>query len=68
MGLTIYYRLSLSRNLPSEQVRDLVQRVADHVRGSGCVELARPGFAARPEGVLSCQSRVALALRPWHER
>jgi hypothetical protein len=41
MGLTIYYRLSLSQNLPSEQVRDLVQRVADHARELGCADVGR---------------------------
>lgn len=41
MGLTIYYRLSLSQNLPSAQVRDLVQRVADHARELGCAEVDR---------------------------
>ncbi len=46
MGLTIYYRLSLSRDLPAEQVRELVQRVADHARALSCTEVGRvkPAF------------------------
>ena len=42
MGLTIYYRLSVAKNISSNAVRELVQRVAEHAYKIGCAEASKP--------------------------
>lgn len=42
MGLTIYYRLSVAKNLSPDVVRELVQRVALYARKIGCAEVGEP--------------------------
>ena len=42
MGLTIYYKLSVAKNLAPEVVQELVQRVALYARKIGCAEVSEP--------------------------
>lgn len=42
MGLTIYYRLSVAKNLSPDVVRELVERVASYARKLGCAEVSEP--------------------------
>jgi hypothetical protein len=42
MGLTIYYRLSVAKNISPDVVRELVQRVALYARKIGCAEVSEP--------------------------
>lgn len=39
MGLTIHYQLSVARKLPEEQVRELLERVAERARALGCADV-----------------------------
>jgi hypothetical protein len=47
MGLTIYYRLSVAKNLSPDVVRELVGRVAGYARRIGCAEVSEPMLAFR---------------------
>ena len=39
MGLTIHYKLSVAKNIPSAAARELVQRVALYAKEIGCAEV-----------------------------
>ena len=47
MGLTIYYRLSVAKNLSPEVVKELVERAAGYARKIGCAEVGEPMLAFR---------------------
>jgi hypothetical protein len=47
MGLTIYYRLSVAKNLSPDVVKELVGRVAGYARKLGCAEVGEPMSAFR---------------------